>query len=123
MANLGSEDVEVLARYLVRTRRAVRDGEVLKLAGGGGAGGSRVPRGVTDTDRDLLRLRCTGALRFLGGFGSFAGHLAADSRRPCLSSRLDHEHVLPKTLPLEGTRSRDPVSYSPQPQAVRDSSR
>lgn len=62
LSNLSSDDYALLAAYLVRTKRAVREDGVLKVLVGGGGGGSsgKGTAVISETDKDLLRLRCTG---------------------------------------------------------------
>ena len=65
LQSLARDDLALLATYMVQTKRAVREEGVLKvIAGsGGGGGGGRVVGGgggtarISETDRDLLRLR------------------------------------------------------------------
>ncbi|CAM9656553.1 unnamed protein product [Scytosiphon promiscuus] len=65
LSRIGAEDIALLVKYLVRTKRAVEEGSLLKVfTGGGGAGGTGrpVPAGevaISETEKDLLRLRCT----------------------------------------------------------------
>lgn len=61
LAHISSDDVALFAKYLVRTKRAVTEGGLLKVLSRGG--GSRVAAAgatVSETEKDLLRLRCTG---------------------------------------------------------------
>lgn len=61
LSNLSSEDNALLAAYLIRTKRAVREAGCLKVLGGGGGGSSGQETAlISETDKDLLRLRCTG---------------------------------------------------------------
>lgn len=78
LSRLSRDDIALLARYLVRTKRAVEEDGVLKILGRGvncGVGGQGVGRAATaaaaaagessaatisETEKDLLRLRCTG---------------------------------------------------------------
>ncbi|CAM9224017.1 unnamed protein product [Ectocarpus sp. 12 AP-2014] len=60
LARISSDDVALFAKYLVRTKRAVTEGGLLKVLSRGG--GSRVAAAgatVPETEKDLLRLRCT----------------------------------------------------------------
>ncbi|CAN0081789.1 unnamed protein product [Ectocarpus sp. 6 AP-2014] len=60
LARISSDDVALFAKYLVRTKRAVTEGGLLKVLSRGG--GSRVAAAaatVSETEKDLLRLRCT----------------------------------------------------------------
>ncbi|CAM9552314.1 unnamed protein product [Ectocarpus sp. 4 AP-2014] len=60
LARISSDDVALFAKYLVRTKRAVTEGGLLKLLSKGG--GIRVAAAgatVSETEKDLLRLRCT----------------------------------------------------------------
>ena len=60
LPSLASDDLALLALYLVKTKRAVREDGVLKVitgSGGGGGGDSRGALAISETDRDLLRLR------------------------------------------------------------------
>ncbi|CAN0067038.1 unnamed protein product [Pylaiella littoralis] len=65
LSRVSKDDVTLLASYLVRTKRAVTDEEegVMKvLARGGGRGGEAATVGkgaILETEKDLLRLRCT----------------------------------------------------------------
>lgn len=56
---LAGEDLALMARHLERTKRAVGDGTMIKIAGRG-RGGTLTALPISETDRDLLRLRCTG---------------------------------------------------------------
>ena len=72
LSRLSRDDIALLARYLVRTKRAVEEDGVLKVIGrgaDGGVGGHRAGRAaaagesstaISETEKDLLRLRCTG---------------------------------------------------------------
>ncbi|CAN0504638.1 unnamed protein product, partial [Ectocarpus sp. 12 AP-2014] len=60
LARISNDDVALFAKYLVRTKRAVTEGGLLKVLSRGG--GSRVAAAgatVSETEKDLLRLRCT----------------------------------------------------------------
>ncbi|CAB1121485.1 unnamed protein product [Ectocarpus sp. CCAP 1310/34] len=60
LAHMSSDDVALFAKYLVRTKRAVTEGGLLKVLFRGG--GNRVAAAgatVSETEKDLLRLRCT----------------------------------------------------------------
>lgn len=61
LARISSDDVALFAKYLVRTKRAVTEGGLLKVLSRGG-GDKMATTGVTvsETEKDLLRLRCTG---------------------------------------------------------------
>lgn len=60
LRSLAGDDLALLAAYMVKQRRAVREDGVLKVIAGGGGGGGGGDRGaaiISETDRDLLRLR------------------------------------------------------------------
>lgn len=61
LRSLASDDLALLAAYMVKQKRAVREDGVLKVitggGGGGGGGGDRGAAIISETDRDLLRLR------------------------------------------------------------------
>ncbi|CAM9396784.1 unnamed protein product [Ectocarpus sp. 8 AP-2014] len=64
LARISSDDVALFAKYLVRTNRAVTEGGLVKVLSSGG--GSRVAAAgatVSETEKDLLRLRCTAVAR------------------------------------------------------------
>lgn len=67
LSKLSGDDLELLAQHLVRTKHAVKDtdGDVLKVLARGGAGssagrGAGTAGSISEMDKDLLRLRCTG---------------------------------------------------------------
>lgn len=74
LSRLSRDDIALLARHLVRTKRAVEEQGLLKVlargVGGGGVGGQGGGRAaaaaeassmeISETEKDLLRLRCTG---------------------------------------------------------------
>lgn len=66
LSHVSKDDVTLLAGYLVRTKRAVVEEEegLLKVfaRGGSGRGGGGAARTepISETEKDLLRLRCTG---------------------------------------------------------------
>lgn len=74
LSRLSRDDIALLAKYLVRTKRAVEEEGLLKIVGRGvGGGGGRQGAGtvaaaaagessaaISETEKDLLRLRCTG---------------------------------------------------------------
>lgn len=72
---LRGNDLGLMAGYLVRTKRAVREGGILKVMPRRGEKGRRWNAAYTEiseTDKDLLRLRCTGeALFSCELFGNF----------------------------------------------------
>lgn len=59
---LRGDDLTLMAGYLVRTKRAVREGDILKVIArrGGGRRWDAASPEISETDKDLLRLRCTG---------------------------------------------------------------
>lgn len=69
---MGARDIAALAKYLVRTKRAAEEESLLKVFAGGGGGvgsGPTAPAGevaISETEKDLLRLRCTGEGDFDG---------------------------------------------------------
>lgn len=59
LPGLDRNDLELFAAYLVRTKRAAQEEGLLKVLVPGDEGwGGRTA--ISETDRDLLRLRCTG---------------------------------------------------------------
>lgn len=78
MSKLFGDDVALLAKHMVRTKRAVRDidaGLLKVLAPGPTGQGSRTARGlsgISQLDKDLLKLRHTGegdGVEVLDGIG------------------------------------------------------
>ena len=57
LRNLASDDCALLAAYMVKTKRAVREDGMLKIVTVSGGGGDRGEAIISETDRDLLRLR------------------------------------------------------------------
>lgn len=61
LPSLSGDDLVLMAGYLVRTKRAVREGNILKVtARSGGRRWNAMCPEISETDKDLLRLRCTG---------------------------------------------------------------
>lgn len=57
LRSLASDDFALLAAYMVKTKRAVREDGVLKVVTGSGGGSDKREAIISETDRDLLRLR------------------------------------------------------------------
>lgn len=66
LSKLVGDDLTLLAEHMVRTKLAVREEGVLKVVARGGGAASEAGREtrtagvISETDKDLLRIRCTG---------------------------------------------------------------